>query len=214
MSDTTAPATPEGIEAGRLLFARPARFIWGAQRLDQLPDAGPPEIAFAGRSNAGKSSLLNALTGQGRLARVSQTPGRTRQINFFDLDGRLWLVDLPGYGYARASRTIKEDWQASMFGYLRGRPTLRRILLLMDWRVGPKDSDHEAMALFDRAAVPFGIVLTKADEAAPEALAARMAEAATLSRTHPAGHPLVLATSARSGEGMPALRAELARLAG
>lgn len=214
VTGTLAAPTPEALEAGRKLFARPARFFWGAQRLDQLPEPGAPEIAFAGRSNAGKSSLLNALTGQTALARVSQTPGRTRQINFFDLDGILWLVDLPGYGYARASRSIKDDWQASMFGYLRGRPSLRRILLLMDWRVGPKDSDHEAMALFDRAAVPFGILLTKADDPRDPALPARIAEAEALARAHPAGHPLVLATSARTGAGIAELRAELAGLAG
>lgn len=203
----------DALEAGRLLFARPARFAWAAQTLDQLPPAELPEIAFAGRSNAGKSSLLNALTGHGRLARVSHTPGRTRQLNFFALDGRLMLVDLPGYGYARASRALKNAWQAAMFAYLRGRPTLRRIVLLMDCRVGPKDSDAEAMALFDRAAVPFMIVLTKVDDAEPALLAARIADAEALARAHPAGHPRVIATSARSLVGVPELRAELARLA-
>jgi GTP-binding protein len=203
-------ATEARLEEGRLLFARPARFVWAAQTLDGLPPPGLPEIAFAGRSNAGKSSLLNALTGQTALARVSQTPGRTRQLNFFDLDGRLMLVDMPGYGYAKASRDLKDAWQATMFRYLRGRPTLRRIVLLMDSRVGAKESDHEAMDLFDRAAVPFTIVLTKADEGvAPE----RAAEAEALARKHAAGHPLVLATSARTGAGIEALRAELATLA-
>jgi GTP-binding protein len=201
------------LEAGRKLFARPARFVWAAQTLDQLPPPGLPEIAFAGRSNAGKSSLLNALTGQASLARVSHTPGRTRQLNFFDLDGRLLLVDLPGYGYARAGRAIKHAWHTTMLEYLRGRPTLRRIVLLMDSRVGPKDSDHEAMALFDRAAVPFMITLTKADAAADAALAGRLAEARLLARRHPAGHPQVIATSSRTGAGIADLRAALAPLA-
>jgi GTP-binding protein len=208
---TTAEA--DALEAGRKLFARPARFVWASQTLDQLPVPSLPEIAFAGRSNAGKSSLLNALTGQTALARVSHTPGRTRQLNFFELDGRLMLVDLPGYGYARASRDLKHAWQATMFDYLRGRPTLRRIVLLMDWRVGPKESDHEAMALFDRAAVPFMIVPTKADDAGDPALADRLDEARRLVRSHPAGHPLVIATSSRTGTGIAALRAELAQLA-
>jgi GTP-binding protein len=209
----TATHQDDALEAGRKLFARPAQFVWAAQTLDQLPAPALPEIAFAGRSNAGKSSLLNALTGQGRLARVSHTPGRTRQLNFFELDGRLMLVDLPGYGYARASRELKNAWQDTMFDYLRGRPTLRRIVLLMDCRVGPKESDAEAMALFDRAAVPFSIVLTKADDAEPPELAARVAEAEALARAHPAGHPTVFATSSRTGAGIPELRAELATLA-
>jgi len=206
-------ADAEALEAGRKLFARPARFVWASQTLDQLPQPSLPEIAFAGRSNAGKSSLLNALTGHASLARVSHTPGRTRQLNFFELDGRLMLVDLPGYGYARASRDLKNAWQATMFDYLRGRPTLRRIVLLMDCRVGPKESDHAAMALFDRAAVPFMIVPTKADDAEPDALDARIAEAERLARAHPAGHPRVIATSSRTGAGIAELRAELAMLA-
>lgn len=200
------------LEAGRRLFARPARFVWAAQTSDQIPPPSLPEIAFAGRSNVGKSSLLNALTGHGRLARVSQTPGRTRQLNFFDLDGRLFLVDLPGYGYARAGRALRHAWQATMFDYLRGRPTLRRIVLLMDSRTGPKDSDAEAMALFDRAAVPFMIVLTKADDCPRDTLPARMQEAAALARVHPAGHPSVVATSSHDGTGVDELRAELAML--
>ena len=137
------PPTPEEqaalLEAGRLLFARPCRFFHAAQRLDQLPPAAAPEVAFCGRSNVGKSSLLNALTGQNALARTSRTPGRTRQLNFFDLgEGRLTLVDMPGYGYAQASKSVKEDWQGLMFDFLRGRPTLRRVLLLLDARIETK----------------------------------------------------------------------------
>lgn len=206
-------ADDDALEAGRKLFARPASFVWAAQTEHQLPPAALPEIAFAGRSNAGKSSLLNALIGHGGLARVSHTPGRTQQLNFFELDGRLLLVDLPGYGYARASRDLKHAWQATMFDYLRGRPTLRRIVLLIDSRVGAKESDHAAMELFDRAAVPFMIVPTKADDTPAEALCARIAEAEALVRKHPAGHPRVIATSSRSGLGIAELRAELATLA-
>src|SRR5689334_22702982 len=128
--ERTHPAlTPEAIEAGRLLFAQECRFVFASQRIDQLPAPGLPEVAFAGRSNVGKSSLINALTGRKTLARASNTPGRTRQLNFFDLGGRLTLVDMPGYGYAQASKEIKADWQGLMFDYLRGRPTLQRIVL-------------------------------------------------------------------------------------
>src|SRR3954464_13396740 len=120
------------IEAGRLLFARPCTFFYASQKVDQLPPVAGPEVAFCGRSNVGKSSLVNALTGQNALARVSHTPGRTRQLNFFNLGDRLTLVDMPGYGYAQASKSVKADWQGLMFDFLRGRPTLRRVLLLLD----------------------------------------------------------------------------------
>ncbi|MBV9776318.1 MAG: YihA family ribosome biogenesis GTP-binding protein, partial [Acetobacteraceae bacterium] len=152
------------LEAGRLLFARPCQFVFAAQSLDGLPPVAGPEVALAGRSNVGKSSLLNALTGQRALARVSQQPGRTRQLNFFDLGERLTLVDMPGYGYAQAPKEVKADWQGLMFDYLRGRPTLRRVLLLLDGRIEVKPSDEAVMALLDRAAVTFQIVLTKADD--------------------------------------------------
>jgi len=211
--DTPAPHDEDQIEAGRLLFARPCRFFFAAQKLDQLPPTAGPEIALAGRSNVGKSSLLNALTGQAALARVSNTPGRTRQLNFFDLDGRLTLVDMPGYGYAQASKTLKADWQGLMFDFLRGRPTLRRVLLLIDARIETKAIDQAAMDLLDGAAVPFQIVLTKCDAVKPGPLAAKQAEAAALARAHPAGHPRVIATSSETGAGIPELRAELAALA-
>jgi GTP-binding protein len=204
----------EAIEAGRLLFARPCEFIAGAASLEALPPDTLPEIAFAGRSNVGKSSLLNALTGQNSLARVSHTPGRTRQLNFFDLGGRLTLVDMPGYGYARAGKDLKADWQGLMFDYLRGRPGLRRVLLLLDARIELKDADRAVMELLDRAAVTFQIVLTKVDAVKPGALAGKRAEAVVLARRHPAAHPEVVATSAETGEGIAALRAALAELAG
>jgi GTP-binding protein len=205
----------ERLEAGRKLFAAPCRFVHAAQHLDQLPPPQGPEIAFAGRSNVGKSSLINALTGQRALARASNTPGRTRQLNFFDLAaGRLTLVDMPGYGFAQAAREVKQDWQDLMFDFLRGRPTLRRVLLLFDARVEIKPSDRAVMDLLDRAAVAYQLVLTKIDGPKPPALARKQAEVAALARAHPAAHPLVVATSSETGAGLAELRAELAELAG
>ncbi len=168
---------------------------------------------MAGRSNVGKSSLLNALTGQRALARVSHQPGRTRQLNFFDLGGRLTLVDMPGYGYAQAPKDVKADWQGLMFDYLRGRPSLRRVLLMLDARIELKPADEAVMALLDRAAVTFQLVLTKADDLNPTALAQKHAEAARLARAHPAAVHTVIATSSETGEGIAALRAEVAGLA-
>ena len=201
------------LEAGRLLFAAECRFFHGAQKLEQLPEPAGPEIAFAGRSNVGKSSLINALTGHHALARASNQPGRTRQLNFFDLAGRLTLVDMPGYGYAQAAREIKEDWQGLMFEFLRGRPTLRRVLLLLDARIEIKPSDNAVMELLDRAAVIFQIVLTKADSARPPALRRKQEEAAQLARTHAAAHPVVLTTSSETALGIAELRGTLATLA-
>jgi GTP-binding protein len=207
-----AGARADLIEAGRFLFATECRFVHAAQRLDQLPPAGGPEVAFAGRSNVGKSSLLNALTGRRALARVSSEPGRTRQLNFFDLGGRVTLVDMPGYGYARAGRAVKQDWQGLMFDYLRGRATLRRVMLLLDARIEVKQADHDVMDLLDRAAVTFQLVLTKVDGVKPEPLTRKMAEASALARSHPAAHPDVVATSSETGEGIVELRAEIATL--
>jgi GTP-binding protein len=206
------PPTEAAIEAARLVFAAPCRFFFAAQRLDQLPPPAGTEIAFAGRSNVGKSSLINALTGQNTLARASNTPGRTRQLNFFDLGGRLTLVDMPGYGYAQAEKKVKEDWQGLMFDYLRGRPNLRRVALLLDARVEIKESDETVMDLLDKAAVTFQIVVTKADGLKPPALARKLAAVSALARAHAAGFPEVLVTSARSGAGIPEARAAFAAL--
>ncbi len=203
---------PEQVEAGRLLFAAECRFFYAAQRLDQLPEPGLPEVAFAGRSNVGKSTLINALTGRKALARASNTPGRTRQLNFFDLGGRLTLVDMPGYGYAQAAKEIKEDWQGLMFEYLRGRPTLRRVVLLLDSRIELKASDLAVMDLLDRAAVTYQLVLTKADGVRPGALARKQDEVSALIRKHPAAHPELFTTSSDAGLGMETLRAELSGL--
>jgi GTP-binding protein len=208
-----AAATEPDIEAGRLLFAGSCRFLTAAQRLDQLAPLGAPEIAFAGRSNVGKSSLINALTGHHALARASGQPGRTRQLNFFDLGGRLILVDMPGYGYAQASREIKSDWQGLMFTYLRARPELRRVILLLDARIELKEADRAVMGLLDRAAVTFQLVLTKTDGVKPLALTRKVAEVEALARKHPAAYPQVIATSSETGAGIPDLRAAIAELA-
>lgn len=203
----------EQAEAGRLLFAAECRFFFAAQRIDQLPPPTGPEIAFAGRSNVGKSSLINALTGRRALARASNQPGRTRQLNFFDLGGRLILVDMPGYGYAQAAKEIKADWQGLMFDYLRGRPTLSRVVLLLDSRIEIKASDTAVMELLDLAAVSYQLVLTKADGTKPAALARKQAEAEALARKHAAAFPDVLTTSSETARGMEELRASLAGFA-
>jgi GTP-binding protein len=200
-------------EAARKLFAGPCDFVWAATSVDNLPPPGLPEVAFVGRSNAGKSSLINALTGRKTLARVSHTPGRTRQINFFDLGGRLLLADLPGYGYAKASRALAEEWQSLIFAYLRGRAPLRRVALLVDSRRGAMEIDREAMKLLDSAAVSYALVLTKIDELSKDEDAAARARAREESRRHTAAYPEIFATSARKGLGLDALKVHLAALA-
>lgn len=201
------------LEKGRLLFAAECQFFHGAQKLEQLPLPGLPEVAFAGRSNVGKSSLVNALTGRNTLARTSSQPGRTRQLNFFDLGARMTLVDMPGYGYAQAAKDIKADWQGMMFDYLRGRPTLRRVLLLLDARIEFKPSDGAVMDLLDQAAVTFMLVLTKADAVKPASLERKMAATAVIAREHAAAYPQIFVTSSETGIGIAELRAELATLA-
>ncbi len=200
-------------EAGRKLFAQECRFLLGVADREALPPAELPEVAFAGRSNVGKSSLVNALTGRRTLARTSKTPGRTQQINFFDLGGRLILVDLPGYGFTRAPKERVKEWTALVNDYLRGRPTLRRALLLIDARHGPMASDRAVMAMLDQAAVSYQAVLTKADATKPEALGAVLAALEGELAGHAAAHPEVAVTSARAGAGIAELRAALAALA-
>ncbi len=195
------------------MFAQACVFVTGAAGLDQLPQAGLPEVAFAGRSNVGKSSLINALTGRNRLARTSVTPGRTRQINFFELGGALNLADLPGYGYARAPKTEIAAWTRLVRGYLKGRPNLARAFLLIDSRHGLKDSDRDLMAMLDTAAVIYQVVLTKVDKIKPDALEARTAAIATELGGHAAAFPALIATSAAKGTGIAELRAEIATLA-
>ncbi len=204
--------TAEAIESGRVLFAQECRFFYAAQSIDQMPEPLGPEIAFAGRSNVGKSSLVNALTGQKALARASNQPGRTKQLNFFNLGERLILVDMPGFGYAQAAKEVKRDWQGLMFDYLRGRPDLRRVVLLLDSRIEVKQSDLAAMQLLDRAAVTYQLVLTKADGIKPPALAKKLIEVERLAKKHPAAYPEVVATSSETGAGIDVLRAQLATL--
>ncbi|HEX7389813.1 MAG TPA: ribosome biogenesis GTP-binding protein YihA/YsxC [Acidiphilium sp.] len=203
----------ELLEQGRLLFARGTRFVHAAQTVEGLPEAEGTEIALAGRSNVGKSTLINALTGQVALARVAQAPGRTRQLNFFQVgDGQLTIVDMPGYGYAEAPKAVKRDWQGLMFRYLRGRPNLRRVLLLMDARIEDKPADHTVMGLLDKAAVAFQIVLTKTDKMKPAELARKLAATAAIARKHPAALNDVLVTSGETGGGIAELRASVAAL--
>ena len=173
----------------------------------------PPEVAFAGRSNVGKSSLLNALTNRTNLARTSKTPGRTREVNFFVIAERLCLVDLPGYGFARAPKGDIERWRRLVVAYLKGRASLRRTCLLIDARRGSGDGDREVMAMLDGAAAAYQVVLTKADKVKPGELAARIDALAGELAGHPAAHPDILTTSAATGAGLDTLRAELARLA-
>ncbi len=201
------------IEAGRRLFAQDCRFVAGCDRIAALPPVGAPEIAFAGRSNVGKSSLVNALTGRTTLARVSHTPGRTQQLNFYDLGGRLALVDMPGIGFARVARTKIRDWAGLIERYLRGRPSLRRVCLLIDARRGAMTVDRGFMERLDDAAVSYQIVLTKADKMEPAELSGRIAALGEEVAQHTAAHPTIIATSARSGAGIPELRAALATLA-
>jgi GTP-binding protein len=208
-----APDDDQALERGRLLFAQECRFVTGAAHAEQLPTQTLPEVAFAGRSNVGKSSLINALTGRRTLARTSDTPGRTREINFFDLGGRLLLVDLPGYGYARAAKTEIRRWNALILDYLRGRPGLRRVCLLVDARHGLKDADRAVMRRLDDAAVGYQAVLTKADKLKAGERAARLSGLTEALRRHPAAHPEIVLTSAATGEGIPELRASLAALA-
>jgi len=201
----------EPAEAARRLFAQECRFVLGAATLDGLPESSLPEVAFAGRSNVGKSSLINALTGRSTLARASNTPGRTRQINFFRLDDALMLVDLPGYGYARAAKREVAAWTRLVGDYLRGRPSLRRLMLLIDSRHGIKDSDRTLMEMLDGAAVSYQAVLTKIDKA--DRLAEIRDETAAELARHVAAHPELLVTSAQTGEGIPAAREAIAALA-
>jgi GTP-binding protein len=203
--------TPEQLEAGRKLFASHCDFFYAAQQLEHLPEPRGTEIAFAGRSNVGKSSLLNALTGRKALARVSHQPGRTRQLNFFQLEAApIVLVDMPGYGYAEAPKAIKRDWQGLMLDYLRGRPNLARVLLLLDARVEVKTADETVLELLDQAAVAYQIVLTKADAVKPAALAKKEAEICALAGKHPAALNVIITTSSETGRGIDELRASIA----
>ena len=205
--------TDEAIEVGRLLFAQECGFVTGAADMDGLPAADLPEVAFAGRSNVGKSSLINALTNRSTLARISNTPGRTRQLNFFNLGRLLMLADLPGYGYAKVSKHESASWLVLMTTYLKGRASLRRLCLLVDARHGLKAGDLTMMEQLDDAAVSYQVVLTKVDKV-PIAGRERLIERITTTLvTRPAALPDCALTSARDGVGIAQLRADLASLA-
>ncbi|MBC7154161.1 MAG: YihA family ribosome biogenesis GTP-binding protein [Rhodobacteraceae bacterium] len=210
------PLTPEpdaaSAERGRLLFAGPIEFLKGVVAMDGMPPADRAEVCFAGRSNVGKSSLINALTGRKALARASNTPGRTQEINFFTAGDAHYLVDLPGYGFAQAPKPIVEKWQALLKAYLSGRPNLRRAFVLVDTRHGIKDVDHEIMALLDKSAVTFQVVMTKADKIKAADHAAVLDQVRGELARHPAAYPEIVLTSAEKGDGIPTLRAIVAAL--
>lgn len=201
------------IESGRLLFAQECTFIKGVVKIEGLPDTAMPEVAFAGRSNVGKSSLVNALTGRKTLARTSNTPGRTQELNWFDLAGRLYLVDLPGYGYAKTSRDKVRSWERLVRNYLAGRPNLRRVLMLIDARHGLKEGDRAIMKLLDETAVSYQCVLTKADKPKRSELEKTCQRTQTELAKHVAAHPDIALTSSEKGWGIESLRAQIADLA-
>jgi GTP-binding protein len=213
MNDPVPQFDEDALERGRLLFARPCVFATAAQRADGLPEATLPEVAFAGRSNVGKSSLINALTGHNALARTSRTPGRTQQLNFFKLDDALMLVDMPGYGYARASKRQIADWTGLMHAYLKGRANLYRVCVLVDSRHGLKSSDTALMDELDDDAVSYQVVLTKADKPNSAAVREVIADTAAALAKRPAAHPDIIVTSSEKGAGIADLRAALAALA-
>jgi GTP-binding protein len=206
----TAPRDPGD---GAWLFAQECRFVAGTDSLERLPPPGLPEVAFAGRSNVGKSSLLNALTGRRHLARVSNTPGRTQQINFFELGARLMLVDLPGHGYAQVSKSKVKGWTRLTESYIRGRPNLRRVLLLVDSKVGIKDADHPLMDLMDESGLSYQVVMTKADRLKPAELRTMHGKLSARLGKRPACHPEIPVTSAVEGTGIAELRQALAAFA-
>jgi len=206
--------TAEELARGERLFARGWRFVKSVVAIDGLPPARRPEIAFAGRSNVGKSSLINALVNHKGLARASNTPGRTQELNFFEVPGfEIYLVDMPGYGYAKAPKDKVDTWTILIKDYLRGRATLARVFVLVDARHGLKSNDEEILKLLDEAAVSYQIVLTKGDKISEQALAKVAAAAAAALKKHPAAFPEVIATSAEKGTGINALRATIARIA-
>lgn len=204
--------TDEQLAAGRRLFSAPASFRLGVAKLEQLPPLKGTEIAFAGRSNVGKSSLINALTGVNGLARASNTPGRTRELNFFDVDQRITLVDMPGYGYAKAPKAEVKQWQEVLRGYLRGRVGLTRVFVLIDARHGVKAEDREMFDMLDETAVAYQLILTKADKIKPAELASVTAETLAFVKKRAAALPQLFVTSADRHQGFEDLRAEIAGL--
>ncbi|MBP9182802.1 MAG: YihA family ribosome biogenesis GTP-binding protein [Fuscovulum sp.] len=213
MQFTLAPEPiDEDRETGRLLFAGPVDFVKGVTAMASLPPDDRPEVCFAGRSNVGKSSLINALTTRKNLARASNTPGRTQEINFFTMGDSRYLVDLPGYGFAEAPVAVVAKWQALLKQYLQGRATLRRAFVLIDTRHGVKAVDEEILTLLDRAAVTFQVVMTKADKVNHATREANIAQVMAALQKHPAAYPEIVVTSSEKGEGIETLRAIIATL--
>lgn len=207
-----APPEPDAAEAGRLLFAGEVEFLKGVVAMSGLPPADRLEVCFAGRSNVGKSSLINALTGRKALARASNTPGRTQEINFFTAADSHYIVDLPGYGFANAPVAVVEKWQRLLKQYLSGRPTLRRAFVLIDARHGAKKVDEEIMTLLDRSAVPFQVVMTKIDKVKKSELEQSLGLTRAALTKHPAAYPELVLTSSEKGDGIETLRAIIAGL--
>lgn len=197
------------MDAGLNVFRRPCQFIAGAATIESLPPLGLPEVAFIGRSNVGKSSLVNALVGQKALARTSQNPGATQQLNFFGIGGRITFVDMPGYGYAKVSKQQKGIWDQLIRTYLMGRATLQRTFVLIDARRGVMDMDHAFMGMLDETAVSYQLVLTKTDAIPAKALSAMLQSTEKAIKSHAAAHPLVIATSAQTRQGIDTLQEQI-----
>lgn len=212
MSDTDNEYSPEEIEFGRWLFTQRTDFMLGVAGLDQLPDTRAVEICFAGRSNVGKSSLINALCGRQNLARTSNTPGRTQQLNFFSITDQLVFCDQPGYGYAKAPLKEVKKWQGMIFAYMRGRTQLRRAYVLIDGRHGIKDADRPVMDMMDKAAMSYQCIMTKADKVKKSELDKHISVLQAELAKHPAAHPDILVTSSEKGIGIETVRAAIGRL--